>query len=83
MPERDAQAVATELEVDHRSHHGAVLLRRTRLAEAWRAVSVPADHPGIPLWRRPRLQGLLLMVASSVVSVLILYELWTLIRRAI
>jgi len=57
-------------------------LRQERIAPWQHAQQVP-DALEIALRRRARQQALALIVASSLVSILALYGIWTLLRRVI
>ena len=83
MSEHDVDSAAAEFETglhsrtSLRPHHSVALMRRARLAGV-----VMDDHEVGPQ-RRARLQGLFLMLASGVVSMLILYGLLSLVRDAV
>lgn len=80
MPASDPRSSVHGYVADPPANPDITRLRQERGAAAWQQV---ADAREIGLRRRARQQALALMVASSLVSILALYGIWTLLRRVI
>jgi hypothetical protein len=83
MPASDNQSSAAGIVADPPPKLDAVTLRRAHVAESWQHTKQAQDAQETRLQWRARQLGLVLMVASCVVSILALYAIWTLLRRLI
>jgi hypothetical protein len=83
MPVSDDRSSAHGYVADPPVNPDATRVRETRIAESWRHARQIPDVQESRLRRRARRQALALMVASSLVSILALYGIWTLLRGVI
>lgn len=82
MPGNDAPPVSAQTRPTIQQLRTGIL-RPAGLTQGWRAMTAFEDQQEVRRVRRARRQALLLMIGSSVLSVAVLYGIWTLLARVV
>jgi hypothetical protein len=83
MPASDNRSSVHGYVADPPANPDVTRLRGAHIAATWQRAQHIPDAQETRLRRRARRQAVALMVASSVISILALYGIWTLLRGAI
>lgn len=83
MPANDSRSSVHGYVADAPANPDVTQAQGARVAEAWQRARQIPDAREAQSKRRARRQALALMVASGLVSILVLYGIWTLLRSVI